>query len=675
MEKITLKPSVKELVYKGSEENVHFDVWAYQGAGNQEKMLGLLFILGHIKYFEEDLSYTISLVSSLAKREYYSDESLREQNAKAAFERTLKKLNEVLEDFFQNKNFKLNIGLAVLSGDKIYISRLGKFKIALARSGKYVDILNNVDLFSKDSEGEKQFSNIISGKILAEDKIFAYFPSRSITAREKQLNDIFVKENQDDFSQKMAQLAVNTTNFSCCGVHIDMQEIKEIPISPATYTKPILSTKVKTEEKKIGPHLQEASLAQTQNKEPAAEVKEEMGQERNLTTETPEADQIMERSQIIPAEFLVSKRANIFTPIIKSLQRLVSTGRLGERARRHGFILISAVILFPILIFVLLRTDGISNEDKSAIKQAGENFKLAQSYINQNNLKDARSLLQASLANLSGISDRKIENVKRQINQTLDGIDRASAKQPELFSDPLIGSSDFKANFITSLQDGVYTSDAGGNAFAINRNEVSSLGQFKISPQFLFSTLSFIAVFNGSDIFSVYDFKSKKIEQYSLKEPAPADDAVLYEDNLYTLSNNTVYKYADAATSGIKRTVWTSDSTSPISGNLISITADGNIYALNSDGKLIKYFKGKKTGELDLQIIPSSSSRLFTHKDSAFIYLADKTNKRIYVFDKESGSLKTAYKLDLAGTIQDIFISPDGAVWLLSNDNKIWVIK
>src|SRR3989344_8465040 len=225
MEKITLKPNVKELIYKNGEDNVHFDVLSYQGVSGQEKMLGLLFILGHIKYSEEDLSYAVSLISSLAKREYYSEQSIQEQNGKKAFEHTLKKLNEVLDDFFKNKNFKLDIGLAVISGDNIFISRLGKFKIALARDGKYIDILNNVDLFSKDAEGEKQFSNIISGKIQPDDKIFAYFPSRSITSREKLLNDIFVKEDQEGFGQKIAHLAANATNFSCCGIHIDMRKI------------------------------------------------------------------------------------------------------------------------------------------------------------------------------------------------------------------------------------------------------------------------------------------------------------------------------------------------------------------------------------------------------------------------------------------------------------------
>ncbi|MBI2063820.1 MAG: hypothetical protein HYT65_02410 [Candidatus Yanofskybacteria bacterium] len=676
MEKITLKPNVKELIYKGGEDNVHFDVLSYQGASGQEKMLGSLFILGHIKYSEENLAYAVSLISSLAKREYYSETSLREQNAKSAFERTLKKLNEVLDDFFQNKNFKLNIGLAVISGENIYISRLGKFKIALARDGKYIDILNNIDLFSKDSEGEKQFSNIISGKIQTNDKMFAYFPSRSITSREKQINDIFVKEDQDIFGQKIAHLAANATNFSCCGVHINMQEVKEIPVSMAAYTKPVFKTQMASvqtpsEEKK---EIEPATPHKPLDTEQPSQIELNNEEHQDIPDDqTPETSSEMEQSRIIPAEFQISKRGTILTPIVGGFHKLVSAGRLGERARKRGFIMISAAVLLPILIFVLLRAGGGSTENKNAIKQADENLRLAQSQLNQSEFKNARSLLQASLASLIGISDKKAENTKQQINQILDGLDRVSDKQPVLFSDPAVQNQNFKSNSITAFGDRVNTADTDGAVSTVTSSEASPLDQFKLIPQFLFSTSSFVAVFNGSDAFGVYDLESKKINSFSLKDPvSAAADAVLYENNLYVLSGGRIYKYADATTGGTKRTDWGGDDTA---NDQISITIDGNVYALTDKGSLIQYFKGKKTGELDLRLTPASDSRIFTFKDSAFIFLADKTNKRIYIFDKTTGELKTTYKLDAVGVPKDISIAPDGTAWILSTDNKIWTIK
>ena len=67
MEKIILKPVAKEFLHKDSEPGVAFDAFSYRGGTNQEKKLGALSLVGHIKYGEEDMSYLISLVSSLAK--------------------------------------------------------------------------------------------------------------------------------------------------------------------------------------------------------------------------------------------------------------------------------------------------------------------------------------------------------------------------------------------------------------------------------------------------------------------------------------------------------------------------------------------------------------------------------------------------------------------------------
>src|SRR3989344_2582627 len=236
MEKITLKPIALELLYKADEANTHFDVLTYTGTTAQEKQLGSLYLIGHAKYEEEDLGYVVSLISSLAKREYYSEQSIHGQDPKLAFERSLKKLNEVLDDFFKNKSLKLNIGLAAISGDQIFLSKVGKFKVGLARNNEFIDVLNNLVLFQKSEEDERQFSNIISGKLQAGDKLFAYYPARAITSREKGLREILVQENQQQFSDKIALLASTAPNFTSCGVHISIEQIKEIPLQTPTAT-------------------------------------------------------------------------------------------------------------------------------------------------------------------------------------------------------------------------------------------------------------------------------------------------------------------------------------------------------------------------------------------------------------------------------------------------------
>src|SRR3989344_1594215 len=128
MMKTTLKPLAKELLYKSDDQGARVDVFSYKGTTAQEKQLGSLYVMGHAAYEEEDLGYVISLIGSLARREYYADASLSARDSRSAFERTLKKLNEVLDDFFATKQLTLNLGVMAISGESVYLSKLGKFK-------------------------------------------------------------------------------------------------------------------------------------------------------------------------------------------------------------------------------------------------------------------------------------------------------------------------------------------------------------------------------------------------------------------------------------------------------------------------------------------------------------------------------------------------------------------
>ena len=224
MEKILIKPSSKEIILRGKPEDGHVDVFSYNYEGTSSNNLGSLFIVGHIQPASEDTSYMINLVASLAKREYYSKTDVA---PKDAFSKTLKKINEVLQDFFRNKDLRVNIGLFAVAGENIFISRLGKFKIILGRDNQDIDILNNINLFAKEHIQEKEFSNVISGKIMPQDKIFAFYPGRSIVSREKNIKSLLLKLTADNFADKLSAIKKSNDAFLCAGVHITINKYKE----------------------------------------------------------------------------------------------------------------------------------------------------------------------------------------------------------------------------------------------------------------------------------------------------------------------------------------------------------------------------------------------------------------------------------------------------------------
>src|SRR3989344_6164539 len=180
MEKVFIKPTAKEIMLKGNAKDCPSDLFSYDYADSSQRGLGHLYVVGNIQAGEAatsddiDVGYVINLVASLAKREYYAK---ADAEPKDAFAAALKKINGVIEEFFKQKDTKINIGLFTIASGQLAIAKLGKFKILLARDGANIDILNNVDLFKKESTQEKQFSNIISVSVADGDRILAFYPS------------------------------------------------------------------------------------------------------------------------------------------------------------------------------------------------------------------------------------------------------------------------------------------------------------------------------------------------------------------------------------------------------------------------------------------------------------------------------------------------------------------
>lgn len=671
MEKITLKPIVKELLYKNDEPGICFDILSYGGSSTQEKNLGSIYVLSQLKQKEEELDYLVSLTSSLAKREYYSQESLIEQNPKAAFERTLKKLNEVLDDFFANKNLTLNLGLAIIAGDTVYISRLGKFKVAMARDGEYIDILNNIHLFNKDDGDEKQFANIISGKLRAGDKIFAYFPQRAITSREKLLNPIFINQGQEEFSNKIAQLAANASNFSCCGLHIDIKEIKEIPVQTT-------STNYQTP---INNQIQSA-FESIENEKTRVLVSPDLP---NTDNNIPKP---MATPSVIKSEVSFTKRGNLITNTFGKISQLIrfnlvgrprltqigklksiKIGEISKNGKYKFFIITAIIIILPLVGWSFIKNRS-SAQVKAILDKAAESLSQARSHSDQNNLKEARTSLNIALAQISNIDSKYTIVLKSDIDKTFNIIDHVSDKEPELLYNS--DGNDLKFRQIGYIPNQASIVNENGNLFFLDSGKLNEAGQFKKFGKFLYPGKNYVALFDGINNFQVYDIKTQKISAYSFSNQNEYEDATIYENNLYTLKSGKIEKYNDAIIGGIKVTNWGDVSDS---GSIIALAIDGNVYILNSDGKIFKYFRGRKESEIDLQTKPSLTARIKTGKDSPFIYLVEKENKKVFIFDKTSGVLKISYKLDVVGDVQDISINPNGTILILSKTNNIWQIK
>ncbi len=431
MEKIFLKPTQTEILVRGSQKEGHLDIFAYDYSFDETKRkLGNLYIIGNVQESAPtldgrgsdqsvgDATYVTNLVASLAKREYYSNPNL---SPKEAFSATLKKINDVVEEFFVNKDTKINIGIFALAGENINISKIGKFKILLARDGKTIDILNNIDLFTKEKVEEKEFSHIVSGRIAPKDKILAFYPGRLVTLREKVIKENFLKLNTEQFLEKIDAIKEEKADFAYAALYINLNRVKEsaVPMPKLTATEePPDADRPAADRSSADVVFRRPLVVPRLTIVPASQRKDNFG------IGTPELP------RIIRSEFSLGKKDNPFAVVLGKIKMLLPK----RQNKMVFFISLGVVVLVGAwTVKSLFIVSPSQKQTANAVSEAKVSMKLAKTKIGQNDFLSARKLLLGSITNIGSVtSSKKIEDAKSEIFKLLDNLDQAVESSPTL---------------------------------------------------------------------------------------------------------------------------------------------------------------------------------------------------------------------------------------------------
>lgn len=624
MDKIYLKPTPKEITMRGSLKEGRTDVFAYDyHDDDNRRKLGGLYIIGNVKQEDDsaieadsekdgqtdtdsssknpapfgkdsspDIAYVTNLVASLAKREYYSrsDASPRE-----AFSATLKKINDVVEEFFKNKTLKVNIGIFAVAGEQILISKLGKFKIILGRDSRAIDILNNIDLFSKDPVEEKEFSGIVSGKVMPGDKLFAFYPNRMVSAREKTLKADLLKFDGEQFLGRLGSIKEEKPDFDCGGLHLTLNTHKE----PAADKKP----KFTIPDKDNSPAV---NLAKTSLKKPEAStapIQHPLPGKVESPVEPPE-----EIPRIIPAEFSLGKKVN---PLLVSILAPIKTIK-DLRGRninlKKKFVILSLVTGVLAIGVILIKTfiviDPAQRQLNTAISQTRNNLKLARTKISQNDVAGARQLLAESLSSINSMeaAGDKTQKITVEIHEVLDSVDKATDISPSLleampedlkqkiaifsaYKDRGIAFDIYENNLYILASDNILKV---ADVDSANKKEPSSwLKSGELPPQpVAIAVDGGVYVINASGVLTVY-YKGEKVSEFNTLVASNIGDVLLTtkdSDKLY-LANKTLARIyeLDKKSGSLIRTIKIGSS-EPFTDAYL--TSDGAIIIVAKDGRI-----------------------------------------------------------------------------------------
>lgn len=644
MEKITLKPIAHEISISGANPEGPADAFSYSSdEQDSTRMLGNLFVVGNISHPTDDLAYALNLIAALAKREYYARPGIA---IKDAFSNTLRKVNEVVSELFENNGAKINMGIFAIADGSLLISKLGKFKLFLARSGGIVDVLNNVEHFEKDADGTgSQFSNIISGKVQEHDRLLALFPNRSLTTRERFVKSDFDKLDKDAFIAKLAAIREQKDTFSCAALYITVQKIREIT-APAPSFVP-------------EPQQQQVRFAQApQHETPPIAQPTSLGSEENIP-------------RIIPSEFSLGRKKS---PVLAFFRRMGLTD-LNPRSRAIALaVMVTALIGGTLFVRSLVTPSEEEEALATVISDVRNQMKIAKTKVSQNEIPEARTLLSASLAQLNPFisgdgASTAAKEMRSELFVELDALDQAKLAEPQLAFDN--SKEEAKISHIAA-QNGLYvyrTTETIGTLSAVSTAAIADSVTVPANATALTGSDSLHTVIAGTNAAAV---KGQSVTPITLSTSLAHVEQ--FGDNLYGVANGTIMRVSGAAQGKGTASTWLKSGAS-LPADVVDIAIDGNIYAVTTTGTLLTYYKGERTGEVSTGLPVSPASQLFTGVDLPYVYILDTTLNRLYLVDKKSGSLFKTITFPEDHEVVTATVHPNGSLFYLTEDQKVWQVQ
>ena len=185
-----------------------------------------------------------------------------------------------------------------------------------------------------------------------------------------------------------------------------------------------------------------------------------------------------------------------------------------------------------------------------------------------------------------------------------------------------------------------------------------------------------VFITNNND-FETYNINTESFSNTSEKlssSSAEIKDIDSYSNFIYTLNptSNQIYKFKKTQAGFDSGNPWLEIDENISVENAISLTIDGSIYVLRSDGTIDKYRTGSKQKfSVEIPSTPvSDTSTIYTKPEMNYLYVTDKQNKRIILFDKSDGKLVKQFVNDKFNNLQNIIVDQkEETIYALSGNN------
>ena len=663
--------------------------------------LGRLFVVIEIFSREKKTKDLIRQIITNIEADYYSSPT---SDPESTLETVCQNFNSYLPDLINKPKTwlsKFNILVGAIKEDEIFLTSFGRFKTALVRQNKFINIIPE-DKEPKKFDG-KLLSQLISGKIEPYDvylfsnpTLFDYFSKEKIKKTISSLNP----DQSTEYFKNLLLENVNPVSFAAVVFKFDNQKETADNSTQKEYLKDFYGTEesmnnLSDMERKTSKVLR-ANLIPNLKKMLSVTKKISFARPKKLSLDdkvNKNAD--LPQESIKPSKQISLKKHKLdlqskFNQISSVPRNFIY--RLKNLNKKHRTLAITLIVLICVFVGSLF----IVSQNKK-VKVAKENFQekisAVENKINSaeaaliyqdeeaaaNSLTEARSLLAV-------IPQEKEEHIgiynelDERIRITLDEIYHIYQIKPSLIVDLNQLNSDGSVVELIKNQDNLFALTDNDLLYRINTSEksytqLSSEASYDQAKNWDNDNLIFL---NEENKFATYNTPentfSLKPTDFSAYSPEVWN---VYTDKVYLVDKDKkqILKISRPLSEAPQISNWFKDDPLLLE-NINNLLIDGDIWLTSTNGDIYRMFKGRNQNFTikNLNKDLGTDIEMYTETDWQKIYILDKQNSRLLLLTK-GGSVEKQLKNDKFSKCTDLNINNNQTKAWLNCGNKVMEIQ
>lgn len=697
------------------------NVFDFEGITPEQKKMGRLF--GAIQIFDhqEKSAYLPNLVAQVIKKEFFKE---TKRSSEESFESALRKANLALSDLASHEIIswigKFNATVGAIQGDDFWFTQSGGGKIILVRKKIANEISLGLDNEESASHPMKTFSNISSGKLEKNDKII--FATETVFEKNRWEEfsrhiTVFSSSELDNLLRSTIELEAENAGFVLANVLPTESSLVSQAILPETFSSPDLNffgKKDKPQEKPVSPEpeketLEEKPLQKADSEsspfeqEPELYIKENEKeppvQETVAVTELEPEDEDSESEEFAlpekaPREPFPWKEKLAFWQHpqvqngLSNLQTLSQTGlkaglkKLDSMKNNVDFSSskekIARFFQKPDLPKEEEKVEETPRTDKPTLPSFVFSKKFWLWFFSLVGILALVLLFVFKGKDFFSSSSKELSQTEPAQEETPADPKENQLKEISVLPEKIVFSAFMKKRlyFLTENKAFYQLEDLDQKAPILKKIDLP--GEIASVENIVgMNDLNLVFLITSKQVFAYSPVTGKIVPNDIENLPNNKNSSFSYLTYLYLLdsSANQISQYPRAGTGFGPKKDWLKES-ADLTG-AVDFSADDSIFILFSDGKIARYFRGKKTGEFfvekDGQKIVSQKIR--TSTESEDLFLLSPEQKSVFQTDK-TGQIKNQWEssqLENARTIEVDFASK--TIFVTTQDQKVVEIK